>query len=197
VHSGQLLAVNQITPPQAENTALSIQKNGRDQNWTRTVSRLSVNSYNRAFPTKTYIAARSSISYIHGLGTLSIDASIHFSSVSQRRSEQLASEPVGIFKGGIEDKMKSLRRSLNNGSSSPQPSPPLPGQVHGHGNPLGRPSEKVAPPQKVIKALASHRSTNPQELSYTKGDFWYVTGERDGWFEALSAFDRRQGWTGH
>jgi bud emergence protein 1 len=44
----------------------------------------------------------------------------------------------------------------------------------------------VAPPQKVIKALKSHRSTNPQELSYTKGDFWYVTGEREGWYEALS-----------
>lgn len=51
---------------------------------------------------------------------------------------------------------------------------------------LSRPSEKVAPPQKVIKALATHRSTNPQQLSYTKGDFWYVTGEREGWFEALS-----------
>lgn len=53
-------------------------------------------------------------------------------------------------------------------------------------NPLSRPSEKVAPPQKVIKALNSHRSTNPQELSYSKGDFWYVTGEREGWYEALN-----------
>jgi hypothetical protein len=91
------------------------------------------------------------------------------------------------------DKMKSLRRSLNNNgassssSSSNLPSPPFPGQSYAQGiNPLGRPSEKVAPPQKVIKALNSHRSTNPQELSYTKGDFWYVTGEREGWFEALS-----------
>jgi bud emergence protein 1 len=89
--------------------------------------------------------------------------------------------------------MKSLRRSLNNNgassssSSSNLPSPPFPGQSYAQGiNPLGRPSEKVAPPQKVIKALNSHRSTNPQELSYTKGDFWYVTGEREGWFEALS-----------
>lgn len=51
---------------------------------------------------------------------------------------------------------------------------------------LGKPSDKVAPPQKVIKALVSKRSGNPQELSYVKGDFWYVTGEREGWFEALS-----------
>ncbi len=79
--------------------------------------------------------------------------------------------------------MKSLRRSHNNNNNAtdPQLSPPLPT----HPN-LARPSEKVAPPQKVIKALQSHRSTNPQELSYTKGDFWYVTNEREGWYEALS-----------
>lgn len=58
----------------------------------------------------------------------------------------------------------------------------------GFANPLSRPTEKVAPPQKVIKALKSHRSTNPQELSYNKGHFWYVTGEREGWYEALSEF---------
>lgn len=91
--------------------------------------------------------------------------------------------------------MKSLRRSLNNDNGSgfssghrsnpSQPSPPLPGQ---HANPLSRPSGKVAPPQKVIKALTTHRSTNPQELSYQEGDFWYVTSERDGWYEALSTF---------
>lgn len=84
--------------------------------------------------------------------------------------------------------MKSLRRSLNNGNgngTSPHPSPDLP--YNGSSNPtLSRPSEKVAPPQKVIKALSSYRSKTPQELSYTKGDFWYVTGEREGWYEALS-----------
>ena len=87
--------------------------------------------------------------------------------------------------------MKSLRRSLNNDNKSsnshnnnPQPSPPLPGP---HNGSISKPSSgKVAPPQKVIKALKTHRSTNPQELSYQEGDFWYVTGERDGWYEALS-----------
>ncbi|WVF66185.1 hypothetical protein IAT40_000925 [Kwoniella sp. CBS 6097] len=94
--------------------------------------------------------------------------------------------------------MKSLRRSLNNNtnnsssSSSPQPSPPLPHNA-GHPLALGRPSEKVAPPQKVIKALNSHRSTNPQELSYTKGDFWYVTSERDEWYEALNPLTGSRG----
>lgn len=88
--------------------------------------------------------------------------------------------------------MKSLRRSLNNnGSTSTSPySSPAPAPS----NPLARPSEKVAPPQKVIKALKSHRSTNPQELSYTKGDFWYVTGEREGWYEALSESRRCGVW---
>ncbi|WVQ62524.1 uncharacterized protein L199_000666 [Kwoniella botswanensis] len=95
--------------------------------------------------------------------------------------------------------MKSLRRSLNNNnnngssSSSPAPSPPLPNQHHPQQFPLGRPSQKVAPPQKVIKALQSHRSTNPQELSYNKGDFWYVTGERNEWFEALNPLTGSRG----
>jgi bud emergence protein 1 len=86
--------------------------------------------------------------------------------------------------------MPILRRSLNNNNNSASSSssaispssavsPPLP-------QALNRPSEKVAPPQKVIKALRTHKSTKPQELSYVAGDFWYVTGEREGWFEALS-----------
>lgn len=77
-------------------------------------------------------------------------------------------------------------------SAMPMPGPvPTPG-VNVFSNPLSRPADKVAPPQKVIKAQASHRSTNPQELSYQKGDFWYVTGERDGWYEALSKSCCRQ-----
>ncbi|EIW67984.1 hypothetical protein M231_05555 [Tremella mesenterica] len=86
--------------------------------------------------------------------------------------------------------MKSLRRSLNNNGHS-QPSPPLSSGITP--GPLGRPSERVAPPQKVIKALVSMRSTNPQELSYTKGDFWYVTGEREGWYEALNPLTGSRG----
>lgn len=66
--------------------------------------------------------------------------------------------------------------------------PAAPSGVTVFSNPLSRPTERVAPPQKVIKALASHRSTNPQQLSYTKDDFWYVIGEREEWYEALSEF---------
>ncbi|WOO84675.1 Protein scd2/ral3 [Vanrija pseudolonga] len=119
--------------------------------------------------------------------------------------------------------MKSLRRSLNNGhhhhghghgtaGPSAQHAPQgsqggwsgYPNNNHiaaddpvgGSGafiNPIARPTEKVAPPQKVIKALNSHRSTNPQELSYQKGDFWYVTGEREGWYEALNPITGSRG----
>lgn len=95
--------------------------------------------------------------------------------------------------------MKSFRRSQGHGNGHsysnsqgqagpssgfrpPGPNSPAPAFA----NPLSRPTDRVAPPQKVIKALASHRSTNPQQLSYSKGDFWYVIGERDEWYEALS-----------
>jgi hypothetical protein len=58
---------------------------------------------------------------------------------------------------------------------------------------LSRPSAKVAPPQKVIKATHSYQSTVPQILSYQKGDFYYVRDEYpgdnvhpEGWYGALS-----------
>ncbi|KIR30097.1 bud emergence protein 1 [Cryptococcus deuterogattii LA55] len=69
--------------------------------------------------------------------------------------------------------------TILDGCSSPQPSPPLPISYSGNSHALGRPSEKVAPPQKVIKALSSHQSTNPQELSYNKGDFWGLVPKVD------------------
>ncbi|BEI84698.1 hypothetical protein CcaverHIS002_0500990 [Cutaneotrichosporon cavernicola] len=105
--------------------------------------------------------------------------------------------------------MKSFRRSQGHGNGHSHsnshgqtgPSsgfrPPGPngpnGPVPPFANPLSRPTERVAPPQKVIKALASHRSTNPQQLSYSKGDFWYVIGERDEWYEALNPITSSRG----
>lgn len=102
--------------------------------------------------------------------------------------------------------MKSFRRSQGHGNGHshsnshgqagpssgfrpPGPNAPAPPFA----NPLSRPTERVAPPQKVIKALASHRSTNPQQLSYSKGDFWYVIGERDEWYEALNPITSSRG----
>ncbi|KZO92149.1 hypothetical protein CALVIDRAFT_313670 [Calocera viscosa TUFC12733] len=73
--------------------------------------------------------------------------------------------------------MKALRRSLNKDAAhSSQRAPP----------PISRPSQTSAPPQKVIRALANYRSNAPQELSFNKGDFFYVKDEMEGsgWYEA-------------
>jgi bud emergence protein 1 len=77
--------------------------------------------------------------------------------------------------------MKSLRKSLN-GAKDPaklQISTPLP--------PVSKPPSAILPPQKVIRALNTHRSLVPQELSFAKGDFFYVISDaRDQgqWYEA-------------
>ena len=76
--------------------------------------------------------------------------------------------------------MKALRKSLNS-KDSPQPyiSSPLP--------PVSRPSNGVAPPQKVIRATSSYRSPTPQQLSFQRGDFFYVSrevNEGGSWYEA-------------
>ncbi|KAI0052600.1 hypothetical protein FA95DRAFT_1483178 [Auriscalpium vulgare] len=77
--------------------------------------------------------------------------------------------------------MKALRKSLN-ASKDPhhhQISTPLP--------PVSRPPAAVVPPQKVIRALGPYRSNAPQELSFQKGDFFYVireVNERGSWYEA-------------
>lgn len=78
--------------------------------------------------------------------------------------------------------MKALRKSLNNKDSQPQQpyiSTPLP--------PVSRPSAAVAPPQKVIRATSSYRSPTPQQLSFQRGDFFYVireVTEGGSWYEA-------------
>ncbi|KAJ3569352.1 hypothetical protein NP233_g5106 [Leucocoprinus birnbaumii] len=79
--------------------------------------------------------------------------------------------------------MKSLRKSLNGNKDSPklQISTPLPLPSS------SKPPSAILPPQKVIRALNSHRSQAPQELSFQKGDFFYVVNageERGQWFEA-------------
>ncbi|KAK7060193.1 bud emergence protein 1 [Paramarasmius palmivorus] len=79
--------------------------------------------------------------------------------------------------------MKSLRKSLNghkdsvrNHISTPLPLPSV-----------SKPNTAVLPPQKVIKATAEYRSQAPQELSFKKGDFFYVirdVNEQGSWYEA-------------
>lgn len=77
--------------------------------------------------------------------------------------------------------MKSLRKSLNgNKETFRQPiSTPIPT--------LPKASQGVVPPQKVIRALVTHKTAVPQELSFEKGDFFYVTRDLDTqatWYEA-------------
>ncbi|ESK93751.1 protein kinase activator [Moniliophthora roreri MCA 2997] len=79
--------------------------------------------------------------------------------------------------------MKSLRKSLNghkdsvrNHISTPMPLPSV-----------SKPNVAILPPQKVIKATAEYRSQAPQELSFKKGDFFYVLRDVDdqgSWYEA-------------
>ncbi|TFK43289.1 hypothetical protein BDQ12DRAFT_171989 [Crucibulum laeve] len=79
--------------------------------------------------------------------------------------------------------MKSLRKSLNGGreSSRPQISTPLPLPS------VSKPPSAILPPQKVIRALSAYRSQAPQQLSFSKGDFFYVlkdVDEQGAWYEA-------------
>ncbi|KAJ9110840.1 hypothetical protein QFC19_001349 [Naganishia cerealis] len=111
--------------------------------------------------------------------------------------------------------MKALRRSLNSDRSHhSQPSathvsspsltrpstggqPRSPPPHHPASSSAALPSipasARVAPPQKVIKAMQTHRSDIPMIMSYERGDFFYVTGElpadekcSEGWYQALS-----------
>ncbi|KAF6762829.1 scd2/ral3 [Ephemerocybe angulata] len=79
--------------------------------------------------------------------------------------------------------MKSLRKSLNGNkdSSKLQISTPLPIPTT-----LSKPSSAILPPQKVIRALTTYKSQAPQELSFNKGDFFYVLkdAEDSAWYEA-------------
>src|ERR1700759_1959891 len=75
--------------------------------------------------------------------------------------------------------MKSLRKSLNKDQYHVQISPPLP--------PISKPSASIVPPQKVIRPTSSYKSSAPQELSFSKGDFFHVIREIDdqgSWYEA-------------
>lgn len=79
-------------------------------------------------------------------------------------------------------KMKSLRKSLNGNKESSKLtiSTPLPIPT------LSKPPTAILPPQKVIRALTTYEKQAPQELSFWKGDFFYVLrdAEDSAWYEA-------------
>ncbi|KAI6004143.1 hypothetical protein EDD15DRAFT_2156792 [Pisolithus albus] len=79
--------------------------------------------------------------------------------------------------------MKSLRKSFNGNKDAHrlQISTPLPLPS------ISKPLSASLPPQKVIRAINSFRPTAPTQLPFSKGDFFYVTGDPDNygpWYEA-------------
>ncbi|KAJ1310984.1 hypothetical protein OPQ81_009493 [Rhizoctonia solani] len=85
--------------------------------------------------------------------------------------------------------MKSLRRSLNKDSHAQSPVVSAPVQLPS----LGKPVPATAPPQKVIRALQAYRSKGPQELSFSKGDFFYVFKDVGDWYEAHNTITGSRG----
>ncbi|QRV76435.1 SH3 domain-containing protein [Ceratobasidium sp. AG-Ba] len=81
--------------------------------------------------------------------------------------------------------MKSLRRSLNKDT----PIISTPAQLPS----LGKPVPATAPPQKVVRALQPYRSTGPQELSFGKGDFFYVVKDLKDWYEVTNPLTGSRG----
>ncbi|KAI8363586.1 hypothetical protein B0O80DRAFT_17193 [Mortierella sp. GBAus27b] len=78
--------------------------------------------------------------------------------------------------------MPNLRRSLQNKSTG--------------GLSPTRGYASIAPPRKVIKALYDYNSPQPEELSFSKGDFFHVVGNEDDedWYEACNPVTGARGY---
>lgn len=77
--------------------------------------------------------------------------------------------------------MKTLRKSLQREPQRLQISTPVPLPQ------ISKPASASLPPQKVIRAIAPHSPSTPQELPFQKGDFFYVTADPatdSPWYEA-------------
>ncbi|GAA5943828.1 phosphatidylinositol-3-phosphate-binding protein BEM1 [Sporobolomyces koalae] len=103
--------------------------------------------------------------------------------------------------------MKGIRRSLNkdrigapsnfvNNSASSSASKAA------HGVPFvnpasntSRPLAAPAPPKRVIRATASYKASNPQELTFEEGDFFHVVSDEGGedWFDAANPMTGARG----
>ncbi|CCD24206.1 phosphatidylinositol-3-phosphate-binding protein BEM1 NDAI_0C05470 [Naumovozyma dairenensis CBS 421] len=56
-----------------------------------------------------------------------------------------------------------------------------------------RHSSNVSSPDKAIKAIYNYHSQTPKELSFVKGEFFYVINENDEWYEASNPSTGKQG----
>ncbi|KAL2018229.1 hypothetical protein VTK56DRAFT_1136 [Thermocarpiscus australiensis] len=73
--------------------------------------------------------------------------------------------------------MKALRRSIK-GEKESKP----------HINIAPKSAVAIVPPKKVIRALYDYEAQNPQELSFSRGDFFHVIGRENDpdWYEACN-----------
>lgn len=92
--------------------------------------------------------------------------------------------------------MKSLRRSFNQKDShSSHAHPPISAPLNAL-PPVSRPNEKNQPPKKVIRATDNYRPKAPQELGFSKGDFFHVVRDPDeasNWYEAHNPMSGARG----
>lgn len=65
---------------------------------------------------------------------------------------------------------------------------PIKNRFSGSNNP-----KDVSSPEKVIKAVRSYKAHSNNELSFNEGEFYYVIGENDKWFEASNPSTGKQG----
>ncbi|KAF9987664.1 bud emergence protein 1 [Modicella reniformis] len=88
--------------------------------------------------------------------------------------------------------MPNLRRSLQNKSSTTTTTTTT---TAGGCSPTRTPAA-IAPPRKVIKALYNYTTTQPEELCFTKGDFFHVVGNEDDvdWYEACNPITNARGY---
>jgi bud emergence protein 1 len=88
--------------------------------------------------------------------------------------------------------LKEFRRSLNKDrTSGGRPGGHAPAVFMGVKNAVS-----IQPPKKVIRATRDYRSRAPQELSFSKGDFFHVLNDDDGspdWLEATNPLTNARG----
>ncbi|CCC11738.1 hypothetical protein SMACR_04720 [Sordaria macrospora] len=73
---------------------------------------------------------------------------------------------------------KALRRSIKGGEKDPKP----------HITIQPKSAVAIVPPKKVIKALYDYEAQTPQELGFSRGDFFHVIGRENDqeWYEACN-----------
>jgi len=91
---------------------------------------------------------------------------------------------------GLKDFRRSLNKDRNSGGSS-RPNAAAPALFMGVKNAVS-----IQPPKKVIRATRDYKSRAPQELSFSKGDFFHVLNDETSnpdWLEATNPLTNARG----